>query len=106
MTGASASRNGNDKGDLVLLRHREPKVLAALRAAKHSADGRRISQRAAAAAIGISAPHLAQIETGAKTPSYRVAALIAGYYGVEVSALFELVTVRTGPGQGPGQEVA
>lgn len=87
MAGASTSRNGNGKGALVLLQHRDPKLLPKLRAAKSA------SQRTAAAAIGISYPHLAQIETGTRTPSYRVGALIATYYGVEVAALFELVPV-------------
>lgn len=80
---------------LTRVRVRDPKVLITLRAACPDAKGRpgrHLSQRQAAEIIGISHGHLAEIELGNKQPSYKAAAAIALFYGVDLTALFEVTT--------------
>lgn len=81
------------------LRLRDPKLLVLLRQGRpdeKGRPGRTLTQRQAAARVGISHGHYGDIEAGRRRPSPAVGARIAVFYGVTMHALYEGVPAEHG----------
>ena len=93
MTPKGDSRRRTPEGEVTLVKPRDRSILVKLR------DGKRLSQREAARALDppISYGHYADIERGARQPSYDVAERIAKFYETTVDALFEQEPLEFGP---------
>jgi DNA-binding XRE family transcriptional regulator len=79
------------------VRVRDPQLLVALRAGRpdeKGRPGRTLTQRQAAAHIGISHGHYGDIEAGRRQPSVAVGRRMAAFFGVALAALCDEI----GPG--------
>lgn len=80
-----------------MVRPRDRSLLVALR------NGMGLSQRQQGRRLGISWGHVADIERGARQPSYEVACRMAELYGVaDVKSLFEEIPLEYGDPAAPG----
>lgn len=80
---------------MTLLKTRNPGLLALLRKTKQ-VNGKHMSQRQAAKALGLSAGYYADLELGNRHPSYDVGLRIASFYGVRLVDLFDEIPLEYG----------
>ncbi|HEX7134780.1 MAG TPA: helix-turn-helix transcriptional regulator [Iamia sp.] len=109
----STSRRRTAEGELVQVRLRDRQQLVTLRARRpdeKGRPGRSLTQRQAAAHVGISHGHYGDIEAGRRQPSLAVGQRLAAFYDVPLETLCEilpLAEVRSASGSateapGPG----
>lgn len=94
------SRRRTADGELVQIRLRDRHQLVALRLGRpdeKGRPGRSLSQRQAAAHVGISHGHYGDIEAGRRHPSLAVGQRLAAFYDVALEALCEVLPVASAP---------
>lgn len=89
------SRRRTAEGMVTLLKVRSTELLVTLR------NGKRLSQRQLAAALTavgkpVSKSHIADLERGARQPSYDIGLRIAAFYGLPMDILFDEVPLEYG----------
>jgi DNA-binding XRE family transcriptional regulator len=100
----SISRRRTAEGELVQIRLRDRSQLIALRTQRpdeKGRPGRSLSQRQAAAHIGISHGHYGDLEAGRRHPSLAVGERLAAFFDVALEDLYD-VTPVSGPSGDPG----
>lgn len=108
------SRRRTADGEVVQIRLRDRQLLIALRQDRpdeKNRPGHSLTQRQAAAHVGISHGHYGDIEAGRRHPSLAVGQRLASFYDVELEALCEVVPVPSpvevaDQGAGPDQDEA
>jgi DNA-binding XRE family transcriptional regulator len=97
----STSRRRTPEGDLVQIRFHDRQHLIALRTARpdeKGRPGRSLTQRQAAAHVGISHGHYGDLEAGRRHPSLAVGQRLAAFYDVPLAELCDVQPVDLGPG--------
>src|SRR2546430_13582367 len=102
MAAKGDSRRRTPEGEVTLVKPRDRSILVKLR------EGKSLSQREAARALEppISYGHYADIERGARKPSYDVAERFAALYDTTVDALFEREPLEFGAPDGESPAAA
>lgn len=97
----STSRRRTADGDLVQIRFRDRQHLVALRMARpdeKGRPGRSLTQRQAAAHVGISHGHYGDLEAGRRHPSLAVGQRLAAFYAVPLAELCDVRPLELGVG--------